>query len=112
MWGELASHKRLINPPPQFSRLGIQGPALVLLCFVLRCLLLCIALWRWRRVFLSILSLISFGWYATKNNCMCNVHSFIYDEKQKRMSELLKQVENESRTEDITEQLRHLGSAF
>ena len=23
MWGELASHKRLFNPPPQFSRLGI-----------------------------------------------------------------------------------------
>ena len=28
------------------------------------------------------------------------------------MSELLKQVGNESRTEDITEQLRRLGSAF
>ena len=24
VWGELASHKRLFNPPPQFSRLGIQ----------------------------------------------------------------------------------------
>ena len=24
MWGELASHKRLFNPPSQFSRLGIQ----------------------------------------------------------------------------------------
>ena len=23
VWGELASHKRLFNPPPQFSRLGI-----------------------------------------------------------------------------------------
>ena len=22
VWGELASHKRLFNPPPQFSRLG------------------------------------------------------------------------------------------
>ena len=29
MWGELASHKRLFNPPPQFSRLGIQCPALL-----------------------------------------------------------------------------------
>ena len=24
VWGELASHKRLFNPPSQFSRLGIQ----------------------------------------------------------------------------------------
>ena len=31
---------------------------------------------------------------------------------KKGMSELLKQVGNESRTEDITEQLRRLGSAF
>ena len=23
VWGESASHKRLFNPPPQFSRLGI-----------------------------------------------------------------------------------------
>ena len=23
VWGELASHKRLFNPPPQFSKLGI-----------------------------------------------------------------------------------------
>ena len=36
VWGELASRKRLFNPPPQFSRLGTQGPALVLLfCVVL-----------------------------------------------------------------------------
>ena len=28
--GELASHERLFNPPPQFSRLGTQSPALVL----------------------------------------------------------------------------------
>ena len=31
---------------------------------------------------------------------------------EKGMSELLKQVRNESRTEDITEQLRRLGSTF
>ena len=42
VWGELASRKRLFNPPPQFLRLGTQGPALVLLCFVLCCLLLCV----------------------------------------------------------------------
>ena len=29
MWGELASHKRLFNPPPQFLRLGTQCPALM-----------------------------------------------------------------------------------
>ena len=34
MWGELASHKRLFNPPPQFSRLGTQGPAPMLCCVV------------------------------------------------------------------------------
>ena len=32
--GELASHKRLFNPPPQFSRLGTQGPAPMLCCVV------------------------------------------------------------------------------
>ena len=31
---------------------------------------------------------------------------------KKGISELLKQIGNESRTEDITEQLRRLGSAF
>ena len=44
VWGELASHKRLFNPPPQFSRLGTQGPALVLLslcCVVRYCMLHC-----------------------------------------------------------------------
>ena len=29
MWGELACHKRLFNPPPQFSRLGTWCPAFV-----------------------------------------------------------------------------------
>ena len=29
VWGELASHKRLFNPPPQFSRLGTWCPALM-----------------------------------------------------------------------------------
>ena len=27
VWGELASHKRLFNPPPRFSRLGTKCPA-------------------------------------------------------------------------------------
>ena len=37
MWGELASHKRLFNPPPQFSRLGTQCPALMS-CHVYLCM--------------------------------------------------------------------------
>ena len=35
VWEELASHKRLFNPPPQFSRLGIQCP---ILCCIIVCL--------------------------------------------------------------------------
>ena len=42
VWGELASCKRLFNPPPQFLRLGTQGPALVLLCCLLLYVALCI----------------------------------------------------------------------
>ena len=37
VWGELASHKRLFNPPPQFSRLGTQCPALMS-CHVYLCM--------------------------------------------------------------------------
>ena len=29
VWGELACHKRLFNPPPQFSRLGTWCPTLL-----------------------------------------------------------------------------------
>ena len=32
MWGELASRKRLFNPPSQFSRLGILVPLDYLAC--------------------------------------------------------------------------------
>ena len=32
VWGELASHKRPFNPPPQFSRLGIQACVLFISC--------------------------------------------------------------------------------
>ena len=41
VWGELASRKRLFNPPPQFSRLGTQGPALVF-CVVLFVIVCCV----------------------------------------------------------------------
>ena len=34
VWGELASHKRLFNPPSQFSRLGIQVSPLYNIIFV------------------------------------------------------------------------------
>ena len=37
VWGELASHKRLFNPPPRFSRLGTQCPALMS-CHVYLCM--------------------------------------------------------------------------
>ena len=36
VWGELASHKRLFNPPSQFSRLGIQVSPLYI--FIYSCL--------------------------------------------------------------------------
>ena len=36
VWGELASHKRLFNPPSQFSRLGIQVSSLYI--FIYSCL--------------------------------------------------------------------------
>ena len=43
--------------------------------------------------------------------CVMYIPSYMMKNK-KGMSELLKQVGNESRTEDITGQLRRLGSAF
>ena len=43
--------------------------------------------------------------------CVMYIASYMM-KNEKGMSELLKQVGNESRTEDITEQLRRLGSAF
>ena len=36
VWGELASHKRLFNPPSQFSRLGIQVSPLYI--FIYSCM--------------------------------------------------------------------------
>ena len=47
MWGELACHKRLFNPPPQFSRLGTWCPTF--LCASV--CLVCVFGWRdggWR----------------------------------------------------------------
>ena len=41
MWGELASHKRLFNPPSRFSRLGTQCPALMS-CHVYLYLCMCV----------------------------------------------------------------------
>jgi hypothetical protein len=43
--------------------------------------------------------------------CVMYIASYMM-KNEKGMSELLKQVGNESRSEDITEQLRRLGSAF
>ena len=38
VWGELACHERLFNPPPQFSRLGTWCP--MYKCFVVSCMYL------------------------------------------------------------------------
>ena len=38
VWGELASHKRLFNPPSQFSRLGIQVSPLYIYIYILVCM--------------------------------------------------------------------------
>ena len=32
MWGELASHKRLFNPPPQFSRVSLRLNFICIFC--------------------------------------------------------------------------------
>ena len=42
MWGELASHKRLFSPPPQFSRLGTWCPALMSCMNVCECVFMCV----------------------------------------------------------------------
>ena len=39
MWGELASRKRLFNPPPQFSRLGTRD---LLPCCLVWCCMFCV----------------------------------------------------------------------
>ena len=40
VWGELACHKRLFNPPRQLSRLGTWYPA-----FVCVCVCMCVCVW-------------------------------------------------------------------
>ena len=43
VWGELACHKRLFNPPPQFSRLGTWCPAFVCMyVYVCACVCVCV----------------------------------------------------------------------
>ena len=45
VWGELACHKRLFNPPPQFSRLGTWCPAFVCMyVYVCACGCVCVCL--------------------------------------------------------------------
>ena len=72
MWGDLASHKRLFNPPPQFLRLGTWCPALM------SCMNAC------EYVFMYVVCIISgdrvlgdlvfyqcfYGWYAMNNGFM------------------------------------------
>ena len=58
VWGELACHKRLFNPPPQFSRLGTWCPTL--LCATVLFVSVYVLGWRmggggWHLVFLSFL---------------------------------------------------------
>ena len=40
MWGELACHERLFNPPPQFSRLGTGVQTFLYKCFGVSCMYL------------------------------------------------------------------------
>ena len=79
VWVELASHKRLFNPPPRFSRLGTQCPALMS-CHVYLCMCFVWVFWDlWiyvgggfylfisLSVYLSIylsIYLSTYGWYA------------------------------------------------
>ena len=62
MWGELASHKRLFNPPSQFSRLGILVSP-IFLCnfqFLVCDVHICVPLFVWVGItFLPLYSLAS-----------------------------------------------------
>ena len=42
VWGELACHKRLFNPLPQFLRLGTWCPAFVCVCVCTMCVCVCV----------------------------------------------------------------------
>ena len=53
VWGELACHKRLFNPPPQFSRLGTWCPAFVCVCM---CMCVCVC------VCVCLVVCLVFGW--------------------------------------------------
>ena len=74
VWGELASHKRLFNPPPQFSRLGTQCPA-VMSCVICVCVLygvcgyIMLVVFIYLFLYLSIY-LSTYGWYAMNYNFM------------------------------------------
>ena len=46
VWGELACHKRLFNPPPQFSRLCTWCPAFVCM-YVYVCVCVCVYVCVW-----------------------------------------------------------------
>ena len=82
MWGELASHNRLFNPPPQFSRLGTQCPALMS-CHVM-CICVCVlyghfgvcgymlVVFIYLFLYLSIY-LSTYGWYAMNYNFIHNL---------------------------------------
>ena len=72
MWGELASHKRLFNPPPQFSRLGTWCPALMSCMNVCEyvfmyvvCIYLVIGCWV---IYSFFLSTNIFLWLVSMNN--------------------------------------------
>ena len=53
VWGELACHKGLFNPPPQFSRLGMWCPAFVCVCM---CMCVCVCVFGGLSIFFV------FGW--------------------------------------------------
>ena len=60
MWGELASHKRLFNPPPQFSRLGILVSLRPIFIFLVCDVHICVPLFVWVGItFLPLYSLAS-----------------------------------------------------
>ena len=80
VWGELASHKRLFNPAPQFSRLGIQCPALVS-CHLYLCMCFVWDLWIYVGggfyLFISLsIYLSTYGWYAM--NFMCEMKTQVF----------------------------------
>ena len=102
MCGESWARKRLFNPPPQFSRLGIQCPSMLsskcVLCFYIGFVCLRVKVVSFF-LFSFLVSLI--GWYAIYNNFMhSNTFHLVMEVHQ--MSKSVPRVDNDYSTETLS----------